>query len=82
VAAQLITIAALTSADRIPASWAGLLLAVAPAPLAALAAFTPVRVARLAVVACGGDRVPAGRGGGGGGVVGGGLVRFLPHRAV
>jgi hypothetical protein len=54
VAAQLIMIAALTSADRIPASWAGLLLAVAPAPLAALAAFTPPRVARLAVVVAAG----------------------------
>lgn len=49
-AAQLIDIAVLTSADRLPASWWALLLAIAPAPLAAVAAFAPPRVARLAVV--------------------------------
>jgi hypothetical protein len=48
VVAQLITIAALESADPIPATWAALLLAIAPAPLAALAAFAPAHVARLA----------------------------------
>jgi hypothetical protein len=47
-AAQLITIAALEGADPIPVTWAALLLAIAPAPLAALAAFAPARVARLA----------------------------------
>ncbi len=36
VAAQLITISALVSADPIPATWTALLLAVAPAPLALL----------------------------------------------
>lgn len=51
VAAQVITIAALTSADPIPASWAALLLAVAPAPLALVAAFAPGRVAALAAPA-------------------------------
>ncbi len=45
-AAQLVTISALVSADPIPASWAALLLAVTPAPLAALAAFAPARAAR------------------------------------
>jgi hypothetical protein len=48
IAAQLITISALVSADPIPATWAALLLATAPAPLAAAAAFAPAPVARLA----------------------------------
>ena len=48
VAAQLITISALTSADPLAVSWSPLLLAIAPAPLAAVAVFAPVRVARLA----------------------------------
>jgi hypothetical protein len=47
-AAQLITIGALESADPIPATWAALLLAIAPAPLAALAVFAPAPIARLA----------------------------------
>jgi hypothetical protein len=47
-AAQLITVGALESADPIPATWAALLLAIAPAPLAALAVFAPVPIARLA----------------------------------
>jgi hypothetical protein len=47
-AAQLITVSALESADPIPATWAALLLAIAPAPLAALAVFAPVPIARLA----------------------------------
>lgn len=51
IAAQLITISALASADPLPVTWAALLLAIAPAPLAALAAVTPVPTARLAVVA-------------------------------
>jgi hypothetical protein len=50
-AAQLIDIAVLTSADRLPASWWALLLAIAPAPVAAVAAFATPMVARLAVVA-------------------------------
>jgi hypothetical protein len=48
IAAQLITISALVSADPIPATWAALLLAVAPAPLAAVAAFAPAPAARVA----------------------------------
>lgn len=48
IAAQMITIAALEGADPIPATWAALLLAVAPVPLALAAAFAPARVARLA----------------------------------
>jgi hypothetical protein len=47
IAAQLITISALESADPIPVTWAALLLAIAPAPLAA-AAFIPLPAARLA----------------------------------
>ena len=50
-AAQLITISALTSADPIAATWSALLLATAPAPLAAAAMFTRAPVNRLAVVA-------------------------------
>ena len=49
-AAQLITISALTSADPLGVTWASLLLAIAPAPLAAAAAFTPAPVSRLAAV--------------------------------
>jgi hypothetical protein len=43
-AAQLITISALLSADPIAVNWASLLLAVAPAPLAAAAAFARPRL--------------------------------------
>jgi hypothetical protein len=50
-AAQLVTISALVSADPIPATWSSLLLAVAPAPLAAVAAFAPAPVNLLAAVA-------------------------------
>ncbi len=46
-AAQLITIAALAGADPIPVTWAAVLLAVAPAPLALLASYVPVQTARL-----------------------------------
>jgi uncharacterized membrane protein len=42
-AAQLITISALLSADPIPVTWSSLLLAIAPALLAAAAAFMPAR---------------------------------------
>ena len=52
-AAQLIAVAVVTSADRIasPAPWWLVLLATAPAPLAAIAAFAPLAVGRVAVVA-------------------------------
>jgi hypothetical protein len=50
-AAQLITISALLSADPIAANWSSLLLAIAPALLAAAAAFAPAPVGRLAAVA-------------------------------
>ena len=50
-AAQLITISALVGADPIPATWSSLLLAVAPAPVAAAAAFAPAPVNLLATVA-------------------------------
>jgi hypothetical protein len=49
-AAQLITISALVGADPIPATWSSL-LAVAPAPLAAVGAFAPAPVNLLAAVA-------------------------------
>ena len=47
-AAQLITISALNSADPLAVSWSSLLLAIAPAPLLAIVAFAPGRVARPA----------------------------------
>jgi hypothetical protein len=50
-AAQLITISALLGSDPIPVTWASLLLAIAPAPLAAAAAFAPPPAARLAAAA-------------------------------
>jgi flagellar biosynthesis protein FliQ len=50
-AAQLITISALVGADPIAASWSSLLLTVAPAPLAAAAAFAPSPMNLLAAVA-------------------------------
>jgi hypothetical protein len=50
-AAQLITISALVGADPIPVTWASLLLAVAPAPLAAAAAFAPAPINLLAALA-------------------------------
>jgi hypothetical protein len=49
-AAQLITISALVSADPLAATWASLLLAIAPAPLAAVAAFSPAPANRFAAV--------------------------------
>ena len=49
-AAQLITISALLSADPLAVTWWSLLLAIAPAPLAAAAAFAPAPVNRLAAV--------------------------------
>jgi hypothetical protein len=50
VAAQLITISPLVSADPIAATWSSVLLAIAPASLAAAAAFAPAPVNRLAAV--------------------------------
>jgi hypothetical protein len=50
-AAQLITISALVSADPLAATWSSLLLGIAPAPLAAAAAFSPAPAGRLAAVA-------------------------------
>ena len=49
-AAQLITISALVGSDPPPVTWAALMLAIAPAPLAAAAAFAPAPVNRLAAV--------------------------------
>jgi len=49
-AAPLITISALLSADPLAVTCASLLLAIAPAPLTAAAAFTPAPVNRLAAV--------------------------------
>jgi hypothetical protein len=51
-AAQLIAVAVVTSADRIasPAPWWAVLLATAPAPLSAVAAFAPRIIGRVAVV--------------------------------
>ena len=50
-AAQLITISAFTGADPLAVMWSALLLAIAPAPLAAAAAFAPAPVNRVAAVA-------------------------------
>jgi hypothetical protein len=50
-AAQLITISALVGADPLAATWSSLLLAIAPAPLAAAAAFSPAPANRFAAVA-------------------------------
>jgi hypothetical protein len=50
IAAQLITIAALEGADPLAVTWAALLLAIAPAPLAAVVAFAPAPAARLAAM--------------------------------
>ena len=51
-AAQLITISALVSVDPLAVTWWSLLLAIAPAPLAAAAAFAPAPVNGLAALAC------------------------------
>jgi hypothetical protein len=50
-AAQLITISALVGADPLAVTWWSLLLAIAPAPVAATAAFAPAPVNRLAAAA-------------------------------
>jgi len=49
-AAQLITISALAGADPLAVTWWSLLLAIAPAPVAAAAAFAPAPVNLLAGV--------------------------------
>lgn len=49
--AQLITISALAGVDPPPVTWAALLLAIAPAPVVAVAAFVPAPVNRLAGIA-------------------------------
>jgi hypothetical protein len=48
--AQLITISALVRADPMAVTWATLLLAIAPGPLVAVAAFAPAPAARPAAV--------------------------------
>jgi hypothetical protein len=48
--AQLITISALVSADPLAVTWYSLLLAIAPAPLAAAAAYVPAPANRPAAV--------------------------------
>jgi hypothetical protein len=50
-AAQLITIATLVSVDPVAATWAPLLLAIAPVPLTVATAFAPARIARLTAIA-------------------------------
>jgi len=50
-AAQLITISALVGADPLAVTWWSLLLAIAPAPVIAAAAFAPAPVNRLAAAA-------------------------------
>jgi hypothetical protein len=55
-AAQLITISAVTRLDPVAATWSALLLAVAPAPLAAAAEFAPAPGNRLALAASIGGR--------------------------
>jgi hypothetical protein len=50
IAAQLITISALTSADPLTVSWAALLLAISPAPLCALAVLAPHQYVKPASV--------------------------------
>src|ERR1022692_4942496 len=67
VAAQLITISAvLNRVDPVTVTWAALLLAIAPAPLAAAAVFAPAPVNRLAAVA-------------GGAALIAGIAGFIPH---
>ncbi len=61
---QLITISALNSADPLAVTWSSLLLAIAPAPLAAVAAFAPARIARLAAAVVGVVVLVAGMAGG------------------
>ena len=50
-AAQLITISALVGADPLAVTWWSLLLAIAPAPVTAVAAFAPAPASRMAAAA-------------------------------
>jgi hypothetical protein len=50
IAAQLITISALNSADPLTVTWAALWLAIAPAPLAALPVLAPARLVQAAIL--------------------------------
>ena len=59
-AAQLITISALASADPDPATWAMLLLAVAPALLAGAAVFAPSAPVKLGAVVVAGAAMVVG----------------------
>jgi hypothetical protein len=77
-AAQLITISALNGADPLAVTWSSLLLAIAPAPLAAVAAFARARIARLAAAVAGVVVLVAGMAGGIG-LVG---VFFVPAAVV
>jgi hypothetical protein len=77
-AAQLITISALNSADPLAVTWSSLLLAIAPAPFAAVAAFAPARIARLAAAVAGVVVLVAGMAGGVGRVG----VFFVPAAVV
>lgn len=52
-AAQLITISALLSADPLAVTWSSLLLAIAPAPLAAATLLVPAPANRLGIIATG-----------------------------
>ena len=77
-AAQLITISALNGSYPLAVTWSSLLLAIAPAPLAAVAAFAPARIARLAAAVVGVVVLVAGMAGGIG-LVG---VFFIPAAVV
>ena len=77
-AAQLITISALNGSYPLAVTWASLLLAIAPAPLAAVAAFAPARIVRLAAAVVGVAVLVAGMAGGIG-LVG---VFFIPAAVV
>jgi hypothetical protein len=50
IAAQMITVSALNSADPLTVSWSSLLLGIAPAPLAALAVLAPTGYRKPAIV--------------------------------
>ena len=77
-AAQLITISALNGSYPLAVTWASLLLAIAPAPLAAVAAFAPARIVRLAAAVVGVVVLVAGMAGGIG-LIG---VFFIPAAVV
>jgi hypothetical protein len=77
-AAQLITISALNGSYPPAVTWSSLLLAIAPAPLAAVAAFAPARIVRLAAAVVGVVVLVAGMAGGIG-LIG---VFFIPAAVV